>query len=204
MRMRDLILDKGFQMLSLLLFVAILVCACLIQVVVSTTNEKKRLKSNIKALTSEIRQFKTTDGKNAAQVKTLTLTTAELKEQNKQLVSELKTMNVKPRDTKNIQQVSIEAKYEIQFVKKDTVIFDTVRAITYRYTDDWIAFDALCRLNDTCKASIVTHDSLLIVQHSKTRKILFWTWKKYSGQATVKNYNPYSKILSIRNIDIEK
>jgi len=202
MKIKDLILDKSFQMLSLLLFVAVLICACLIMALVSTQNDKRRLKYNIETLTSQVVKFRTSDGKNAAQVKTLTLTTSELKEQNAELVAELKTMSVKPRDVKNIQQVSIETKYEIQFVKKDTVIFDTVRATTYKYANEWISFDAICQ--DTCNAHIVTRDSLLIVQHCKTKKFLFWTYKRYSGQATVKNYNPYSVILSLRNIDIEK
>jgi len=204
MKIRDLILDKGFLMLSLFLFIAVLIIVCLSSELINKSSENSRLQSNIKVLTSEVQQFKTKDGKNAAQVKTLTLTTSELKEQNTQLVSELKTMRIKPRDVKNIQQISTEAKYEVQLVKKDTVIYDTIQAIKYTYTDDWITVNAICPANDTCTASIVTRDSLLIVLHCKTRKILFWTWKKYSGQATVKNYNPYSEIVSIKNIDIEK
>lgn len=204
MKIKDLILDKSFLMLSLLLFISVLIIVCLFQELITKNSINKRLQSNIETLTSQVVKFRTSDGKNAAQVKTLTLTTSELKEQNKNLVSELKTMHIKPRDVKNIQQLSTEAKYEIQLIKKDTVIFDTIQAIKYTYTDDWIAINAICPTNDTCTASIVTRDSLLIIQHSKTRKILFWTWKKYSGQATVKNYNPYSEIISIRNINIEK
>ena len=195
MKIKDLILDKSFLMLSLLLFISVLIIVCLFQELITKNSINKRLQSNIETLTSQVVKFRTSDGKNAAQVKTLTLTTSELKEQNKNLVSELKTMHIKPRDVKNIQQLSTEAKYEIQLIKKDTVIFDTIQAIKYTYTDDWIAINAICPTNDTCTASIVTRDSLLIIQHSKTRKILFWTWKKYSGQATVKNYNPYSEII---------
>ena len=87
----------------------------------------------------------------------------ELKEQNAQLVSELKTMDVKPRDVKNIQQVGTQAKYEIHLIKKDTVIFDTIPVSEYTYTDDWISFQAQCPLiSDTCKAKIVTCDSLFL------------------------------------------
>jgi len=203
MKIKNLILNKGFWIPAFLFLISLLFC--LSTDLIGKYRENKRLKSNIETLTSEVKHFQTTDNKNAAQVKTLTLTTTELKEQNAQLVSELKTMNIKPREVKNIQQVSTQAQYEVQLVKKDTLIFDTVQVTTYKYADDWIKFEALCPLTgDTCKAKIVTHDSLLIAQHSKTKKILWWTWKRYSGQATVKNYNPYSQIRSIKNIDIEK
>ena len=205
MKIKDLILNRGFWMFALLFLISLAVNTCLSTDLTRKYRENKRLKSNIETLTGEVKHFQTTDGKNTAQVKTLTLTTSELKKQNAQLVSELKTMNVKPREVKNIQQVGIQAKYEIQLVKKDTVIYDTIPMLEYSYKDDWIKFEALCPLTgDTCKATIITHDSLLIAQHSKTRKFLCWTWKRYSGQATVKNYNPYSQIRSIRNIDIEK
>ena len=205
MTIKDLILDKSFQMLSLLFLIAVVVCACLISVLVNVQNEKRRLTSNIETLTSQVVKFRTSDGRNAAQVKTLTLTTAELKEQNAELIAELKTINVKPREVKSIQQVSAEATYAIPLVKEDTISSDTLQITKYSYKDDWISVDAICLpQNDTCTATIVTRDSLLVVQHCKTRKILCWTWKKYSGQATVKNYNPYSEIQSVRNIDIEK
>jgi len=203
MKIKDLIFGKG--LLPLFFAISIVLCFCLLEMLVNAQNEKRRLKSNVETLTSQVVKFRTSDGKNAAQVKTLTLTTSELKEQNTQLVSELKTISVKPRNVKNIQQISTSAKYEVQLVKKDTMISDTVRAITYKYADNWISIDAVCsQQGDTCTAKIITCDSLLIVQHCKTKKFLFWTWKKYSGQATVKNYNPYSQIRSIRNIDIQK
>jgi hypothetical protein len=205
MKIKDLILKRGFWIFTLFFIISLLINIGLSTGFKKKYRENKRLKSNIETLTSEVKYFQTTDGKNAAQVKTLTLTTAELKEQNAQLVSELETMDVKPRDVKNIQWVGTQATYEVEVVKKDSVIFDTVQVITYKYADDWIKFEALCPLTgDTCKATIITHDSLLIAQHSKTKKFLCWTWKRYSGQATVKNYNPYSEIRSIRNIDIEK
>ena len=203
MILKKLILCKRW--FPLFFVIPVLVNICLFKALMNAKNEKSRLKSNIETLTSEVQHFQTADGKNAAQVKTLTLTTAEFKEQNAQLVAELKTMRIKPRDVKNIQQISIQAQYEVQLVKKDSVIFDTVQVTAYKYADDWINFQALCPpIGDTCTAKIITCDSLLIAHHSKTRKFLFWTWKRYSGQATVKNYNPYSQIRSITNIDIEK
>lgn len=205
MKIRNLLSDRGFWIFILFSLISLITRVCLFTGLIAKNNENKRLQSNIEMLTSEVKHFETTDRKNAAQVKTLTLTVSELKEQNIQLATELKTMNVKLRDAKNIQQISTQAQYEIQLIKKDSIIFDTVQVATYKYADDWISFEAICpTIGDTCTAKIATQDSILIVQHSKTKKFLWWTWKKYSGQTTVKNYNPYSEIRSIRNIDIEK
>lgn len=166
-------------------------------------NTNKRLASNIEALCSEIQTFQTKDGKNAAQVKTLTLTVSELKKQNSQLIEEIKTLNIKKRDVNAVQQLGTQANYTFSVVR-DSVVFDTIYKYSYFFSDEWLTFKALCNEQDSCTVEIQTRDSLLLVHHSRQRKFLWWTWHKYSDQVTVKNYNPHSTIQSVTSIILKK
>lgn len=159
---------------------------------VKRKNEIKRLESNIKALQTEVVRSKTTDGKNAYTAKAVTLTKSELKE-DKAKRDLLKTMNIKPRDVKFMTQATVAAEYNVKL--RDTVI-DTV--VCYRYSDAWVDIS----INDD-SASIQTRDSITIVNHAKTKKFLWWTWKKYTGETTVKNYSPYSTITTLVTTNIE-
>ena len=165
--------------------------------------ENQRLQSNIEVLYSEKKTFQTKDGKNAAQVQTLSHTISELKAHNSQLINEIHTLNIKKRDVNAVQQIGSRANYEITVVR-DSIVFDTIYKYSYSYSDEWLSFRALCNTHDSCKVAIHTHDSLLLVQHSKQRRFLWWTWRKFSDQITVKNYNPYSTIQSITSIILEQ
>jgi len=167
-------------------------------------NEIKRLKSNITALTSETRHFKTTDGVTAAETKVLTLTASELKKENARLVTELNSLQVKARNAKNITNISAISYYKDIPMKADTVLLHDTVKINYDYCDEWICVSVSCNDVPDCIANITTYDSLLIVNHCKTKKFLWWTVKKYTGKVSVKNYNPYSTIVNMQTIDIVK
>ncbi len=184
-------------------------CASFFRIMHDRGNENKRLTSNVTALTSEIHTFKTKDGKQSAEVKTLTLTVSELKEQNEAYVRELKTLDIKARDVKAIQEIGTVSTYSVPLTKY-TPDFkeqfrqaDSVFNARYHHSDEWINIDVKCWI-DTCQANIQVRDSILVIQHAKTRRFLFWTWKKYSGTTTIKNYNPYSSTQQITSITIEK
>lgn len=152
----------------------------------------ERLESNIKSLTTEMSIDRSKDGKQTATILQQTLTKAEIKEL---LHEELKSLSIKERDVKQATTIASENK---AVVKLDTVlIHDTLRA--YEYYDDWLQISVI---NDSAKVSVF--DSILVVNHAKTRKFLWWTWKRYSGKTTIKNYSPYSTIRTINAIEIEK
>lgn len=151
----------------------------------------ERLESNISAMQADLEKGVSADGKEIATIKQQTLTKEELKEI---LQEELKTINVKARDVKNLTNIVTESQVA---VKVDTVVkIDTL--VEYRYKDAWVDI----AINQD-SAKIACKDSLLIVNHAKTKRFLWWTWKRYSGKTTIKNYSPYTHIESIESIDVE-
>lgn len=161
----------------------------------SVRNAKRtieRLESNIVAMQSSLERSISTDGKNVAESKAQTLTATELK---KAIAEELKTINVKARDVKSVSTIQTN---NIANVKTDTVILhDTV--VEYRYDDEWITLRI-----DADSAHIACRDCLLVVNHCRTRKFLWWTIRRYSGKTTIKNYSPYSTVKTVEYVEVDK
>ncbi|MDR2963465.1 MAG: hypothetical protein LBU90_07540 [Bacteroidales bacterium] len=186
-----------------LLITVVLLAGCIgfFRGLIGKSRENARLKNNIEALTSDCLYFVSKDGKNAAEVKSLTLTVSELKAHNAQLAQELATLKIKPKHVHTMAQVSTGAHYTLTLTR-DSTVFDTITATRYHYANEWIIINALCS-GDTCDTEIVTRDSLLVVHHTRVRRFLCFTWNTYSGKTTIKNYNPYSAIQQITSITLK-
>lgn len=155
------------------------------------SNTIERLESNVTAMRGEMERNTSKDGKETASVGIQTLTKSELRDVMRE---ELKTLSIKPRDVRSATTIESQNTANVRF---DTVVLrDTIRE--YRYTDDWITL--VCTKDS---AHVVCRDCLLVVNHCKTRKFLWWTIRKYSGKTTIKNYSPYSTIEGINSVNAE-
>ena len=184
---------KLFVITLLLLLIWLAFTAFLLSAVRRNNQTIERLESNISAIQSAI---VIDTAKHTANVKQQTLTKSELKEV---IHSELKSLNIKERDVN--QAISTQTETRI-VVKTDTVreiIFGRDTTNEYEYHDNWVDVQAG---KDSIR--IASRDSILIINHAKTRKFLWWTWKKYSGETTVKNYSPYTQIVGMTSIYVEK
>lgn len=162
-----------------------------LRVLSNQRDEIHRLESNIEAMRSDLSTRLAKDGKKVTESKVQTLTADEIRGI---LREELKSLDVKARDVKNITILADEKSAKI---KIDTVILRDTLPI-YKYRDRWID---LCVDGDS--ADIKVYDSLMIVNYAKTRRFLWWTWKKYSGKTAVKSHNPYSTITTLETIVTE-
>lgn len=157
--------------------------------------ESERLKSNIEALRGDIIREISKDSRNTATIQQQTLTKSELKDI---IHEELKSLNIKERDVRQVIVTGSQSKIDVPI---DTIVPNdtTPTRPEYRYHDKWV--DAKM---DGDSAHIVVRDSLLVANHARTRRFLWWTWKRYTGKTTIKNYSPYSTITSITSIDVEQ
>lgn len=165
----------------------VIIAFCLSKALNAQKADNERLQSNIEALRGEIEKGFSKDGKETTIVKQQTLTKSELKEI---IHEELSSLGIKERDVK--QAITIAEKQKVD------VHLDSVNVNQIGYKDSWIDI-TIC--GDS--AHISGRDSLLIINHAKTKKFLWWTWKRYSGKTTIKNYSPYSHITGIESIDVE-
>ena len=166
--------------------------------------ECDRLAANNAALTDSLGLFRTSDGLRAIQVRRLTLTAQELREQNAELVRRARTAGIRRRD---IQAAQVATTAYVATVRPDTVhrqltssdtAAPSARAAVLEYSDPWL------RLRLDTAAHVELYDTVTIIQHVRTRRFLFWTWKRYSGRATAISSSPYAHITTLQSIDIEK
>ena len=160
--------------------------------------ESDRLRGNISALKGDIEYYMTADSVLAARTKRQSITISELKADNSQLASEVKSLGVKLKHLQSVQK--IEQKTEYKFLVDTVIVADTVTGEPveqYEYHDDWIDFRLL-----GSEVNIETRDSLTIVRYQRRRKFLFFTFKRYTGQLAVRNANPNAKIVGVSEIDI--
>lgn len=161
--------------------------------------EIDRLRSNQLALTTDLYRYQTADSLQAVRARTTTVTIAELRESNSSLRRNIESLNIKLRDVASAAEIAQSAHYQVPLhdttviVVRDTV---TERIAALAYTDRW----ASVFIHDRT-ADIRTRDSLTVVRHTRKRKFLFWTFRRYSGEVTVKNANPYVTIESLITID---
>lgn len=188
-------------LLAVFLLAALAVCGTALR---HYGTECDRLTANNAALTDSLGVFRTSDGLRALQVRRLTLTTQELRKQNAELVTRARTAGIRRRDIQAAQVAT--TRYEAT-IKPDTVYFpeivrDTIAAPApppaLEYSDPWLRF----RLDTAAHVSLF--DTITIVHHARTRRFLFWTWKRYSGRATAIASSPYAHITTLQSIDIEQ
>lgn len=173
---------------------------CLVKALHKRNVTIERLQYNQTALTESLQSYKTESDLSAFYVKRLTQTVSEFKENNSKLLQRINDANIKIRDLENVVEFNQQAHYKLQL---DTIyMVDTImltRKAALAYSDKWINVKVVDKQCD-----ITTRDSIIVMNHCKTKKFLWWTWKRYSGQTTIVNANPYSRTQEITTIDIEK
>lgn len=192
---------KVLLLLVLLLALALVFCSWQL---INAKAECERLGHNQEALLDSMTTYVTQNGRHAAEVKRLTLTTHELKEQNRELTNRIKSLGVRRRDIQGVQTVG--TLYTAHFRPDTVFIYDTLRdTVLYpapyrvlQYSDEWLQF----RFDSMMHVSL--RDTVIIVQHAKVRRFLFWKWKRYTGRATAVASSPYAHITTLQSIEIEK
>ena len=181
-------------LLSLLVAVAVLGFALR-----GASDRCDRLSANQTALMDTIGHYRTANGQSALQIRRLTLTSQELRDNNAILLARINALGIRRRDIQAIQQTTTT--YAASFAPDTVYVFDTIVAASrpvLDYSDRWLRFRM-----DTM-AHISLQDTILIVHHARTRRFLWWTWRKYTGRATAVSSCPYAQIESLNAIDISR
>lgn len=165
--------------------------------------ESNRLGSNQHALLGEIAIYKTNDSLSAASVEVLRLNNSEIEEQRKDLLKEVKSLNVKLKRVQSISNSAIASSYPIEVRVKDTFYLqktDTVRCINYQ--GKWVTLKG-CIDNSNFSGSISTFDTIVQVVHRVQKQFWFIKYGTKAIRQDVKSKNPYSSIAYTEYIQLE-
>lgn len=160
--------------------------------------EARRCEASLRSAVSLTRRYYTRDSLGAVCRAAQYRTIAELRSERADLTAELENMRVRLRRAESVTRIATETEYCVVLDTVFVPVRDTARP-ALRYADKWLTAQLV---GDSL--SIRTTDSLTVVMHSRRRRFLFWTWRKYSGEVSVVSHNPHNTISGVETVCIEK
>lgn len=154
----------------------------------------ERAEGNVETLMDSVTLFRAKDNIKAARIRSLRLTLSELRESQERLAKKAKAVGVRPRDVQTVTELATAT----QMTFAPETVFVQADRPTLAYSDAWLTFamDTAVRLR--------LMDTVTVIRHAKTRRFLWWTWKRYSGEVTVMTACPYSEPVTALDIKIEQ
>lgn len=169
-------------------------------------DDNKRLSANQTALLDTVSYYRTEAGLSAASVQVLTLTNAEFKRYNADLVKEAANIDLKVRRLESASLTAVETVREIITQWRDSIVYkegriDTIRCIEYR--DPYLIVDA-CEVGDSIYGSLHTYDTIVQFVHRVPHKWLFFRWGTKAIRQEVVTKNPYSTVVFTEYIKLKR
>lgn len=171
------------------------------------TDERDRYKGNTETLLSDVKTYRVRDSLSAARVQSLELTMKEFERfraDDAALIKELKNKN---RDLSAVNSAQAQTIIALRSIPKDTVVIrDSIRvpAVAVSCGDEWYTFKGL--LTETeFTGTLANRESLKVIESVRYKKFLWFKTKKIKDRQTnVVSLNPYSTIINVESVVIEK
>lgn len=186
-------------------------------------SEADRYKNNYSVQCSQTKTYKDRNGILVTQVDNLSLTVQDLKNSKdssiRKLMAEVMANGDVMRKLKSVNEVLMETNAEFQtktnlltmFNSRDSIIKinDTTFVEQDTFSDNWISYSRIkIKGSDYSNVKITTyHDLILTTKWYKegSWKIQnLWKWRKRKFATDCKDLSPYSKIRSLKVIDIKR
>jgi hypothetical protein len=194
---------------EILLAISIVVIYSLAFWVQSLEKENEVKESNIEALTTDIKTYKSANGKNVSEVKALRYEKSEFKAREIDLVRTIKQMKLKQNSIVSIAKIGIQNSIQIKLPLKDSAvkklpsfISDSIKC--FHYQDQFNKLNG-CIIRDTVDIVSSYTDSLIwaasiIPKH----RFLWWQWGNKGIKINAELLNPNSNITYLKYIEIVK
>lgn len=175
----------------------------------SLTGERDRYRSNTSALLGEVKHYRTSDSLNAVRASILTLKLSEMERYRAEDIKTIETLKIRKRDLEQITKVQMQTIAELRGEVADTVIIvqtirDTVQVL--HVADEWIDLHGI--INDGAfDGTLEVRDSLFVVETVQRARFLGFLWRTKrikSRDVDVVNKNPYTTIVGVESVVIEK
>ena len=172
-------------------------------------DERNRYERNTETLLSDVEHYRVRDYLNAARVQSLELTVNEYEKfraDDAALIKELKQRN---RDLASVNKTQSQTIIELRAIPRDTVVIRDsvwVPAVAVHCGDAWFDFNGLLTEKEFT-GTLANRDSLVIAESVKYKRFLGFLWKTRKvkdRQLDVVSKNPYTEIMGIEHIVIEK
>ncbi len=175
-----------------------------------TESDRSRLQANQTVLMDSVRYYRTENGKNAASVRRLELSAAEIRAECDDVAAECRNLHIKIRRLESFASSQTRTIVDLRTRLRDTVILhdrdslivrDTLRL--FRWHDAWVTVEGLIE-GDSVGCRIESVDTLRQVVHRVPRRFLFIRWGTKAIRQEVVSSNPHTRIVYTEYIELKK
>ena len=185
------------------------ICGVQCQRIRKLTGERDKYRNNSVALLGDVQQYRVRDSLNAARVQSMELTIKEFQRfraDDAQLIRELTARN---RDLAAVNKTQSQTIIDLKAMPRDTTIIrDTIPipAVAVHCGDAWFDFNGLLTENEFT-GTLTNRDSLVVAESVQYKRFLGFLWKTRTvknRRVDVVSKNPYTTILGVEHVVIEK
>lgn len=173
--------------------------------------ERERYRSNTTALLRDVEQYRTQDSLNVARAEVLTLKISELERYRAEDVKTIESLKIRKRDLEQITTAQSRMIADLRGTVADTIIIyadrnaaDTLQAL--HVSDEWIDMHGVID-GGYFDGTLEVRDSIVVVESVKRKRFLGFLWrtnKVVSREVDVMSKNPYTQIIGVESITINK
>lgn len=197
---------KKYTIIGVIILVLLSIIAIQKTTIKRVKNERNTYKNNTYVLMAKIVHYRTKDSLNAVSVGQLNLTLSEFRkyrQEDARLISTLQTDN---KRLKNITTTQTETIYQLRGTVKDSSIIrdnhviDTLKCVEIYNT--WFSLNGCANSKNEFSGQFNSRDSLLYVEHVKSKRFLFFKWGVKERKQEIVSKNPHTHILNAEFITI--
>ena len=198
----------GFtSLIGLVVIVAVIVfSATTIKMCSHYKSESERKGANVSALEEGITFYRTKDSLSAASVQVLTLSNAEFKRYNEDLVKEAQALKLQVKRLESASTTAMQTSKEFVTQWRDSIVYndgriDTVRCV--EYSDEYMYFSG-CAVDSGFLTSIFILDTLVQFVYRVPKKIWFIKFGVKAIRQEVVSKNPNTEIVFTEYIKLKR
>jgi hypothetical protein len=192
---------------ELMIVILLIISYCFEVYIRKLKSENEVKQSNIEALTTDIKTYKSANGKNVSEVRALQYNLSEFKARETELTRTIKQMKLKQNSVVSIAKIGIENSIQVKVPLKDSTVKrlpsfvnDSIRC--FHYQDQFNKLNG-CIIRDTVDIISSYTDSLIwaasiIPKHT----FLWWSWGNKGIKLNAELLNPNSNITYLKYIEI--
>lgn len=177
----------------------------------SLTEERDRYRSNTSALLHAVEVWRTKDSLSVARSEVLTLRLSEMERYRAEDMKTIEALKVDKRDLETVTTLQANTIAELRgtvtdtmIVYRDRIVADSAQVL--HVSDEWIDLHGVV-YDGGFDGTLEVRDSLTIVEAVERHRFLGFLWrtkKVKSHNVTVTSKNPYTEIVGVESITIEK
>lgn len=181
--------DKILIGLSALVIVLVLALAAIYTMYKKSSAQLDVERQNVNGLLLGQHEFQVRDSLNAVKVSELQLTLSNYEKFRSEDLQLIKDLGIKAKNAEHVITNTTQTTYNVHTTLRDSTVYDTTNVKVLKYNDPYLDINGV--IDDEFNGSIVSRDTIKIVEEIKYKRFLGFLWK--TNKIKEQNWTTVSK-----------